>query len=159
MPGWVPPTALTLLGAIALGLAELIGLLGNAGGRPHAGTSTAPADTRAPDEIVDAYLRERLVDRDAVAAAGLQCKSPSLSALDAEVGEMVSRESAFAVRITTTWGDLVVHNGPPPSVDLDLTVTAAAAGSAAASERHSESWTFRLAAENGWKVCGATKNG
>ncbi len=141
---WVLPAALALIGVTSLGLSELIGTLGAR--RASAGAATTPT------QLVDTYLRERFVDRDAHAAARLQCRTPDLSAIDTKVRDLVARESAFSIRITTTWSDLVPHGGPPPSVDLDLAFTTSTSS-------HAEPWTFQLVQEDGWKVCGATHRG
>ncbi|MFI1993020.1 hypothetical protein [Actinoplanes sp. NPDC020271] len=105
--------------------------------------------SRTPEEVVDNYLRERLVERDDAAAKLLRCQAPSVAPMDACVAGILDREKRFGFTIDSTWAGRRTSTGSAVQADLTRTV----------SERLTEHEAFGLADENGRKVCAAATPG
>jgi hypothetical protein len=112
----------------------------------------------APDAVVDNFLRSYLVNRDDKEVALYACKSGAdFSQLASLRNELVGREKNFTVKVTVTWGSLTVtgSGNEQRSVATDLIIAGTSEGET--QSRHTESWTFGVVDQNGWRVCSATK--
>lgn len=119
--------------------------------------ATAP-DLSAPDVVVDAYLREELVNRDDTRAEQYLCDGADMTRLDEFRSNITARESQYNVPITITWGKLdvsQVRNAATVSVVLRIDVPEAN-GSTSESI---QDWQFQSHNDDGWHICGASKIG
>jgi hypothetical protein len=107
----------------------------------------------APDAVVDNFLRAYLVNRDDERASLYECKSGGdFGAISAYRADIESREKQFSVGIRVTWSTFTVStNGSQGSVTTDLIKTVADQ-----SGRQSNSWSFKVVDQDGWRVCGAS---
>jgi hypothetical protein len=114
-------------------------------------------DRGSPDAAVDNYLRAALVQRDDAQAALYTCDHPSLGAVRALRDEIVRREADFGVKVAVTWGALAVKGeaSAQRTVDVDLTIAGIADGQTRS--RRTESWSFEVVDQGGWRVCGAAR--
>jgi hypothetical protein len=106
----------------------------------------------APDAVVDNFLRAYLVNRDDETASLYQCESGGDFTKIADYrSDIVSREKQFSVGILVTWSTFTVSiNGSRGTVTTDLIKT-----TADRSGRLSNSWSFTVVDQSGWRVCGA----
>ncbi|MGA5303293.1 hypothetical protein ACPCHT_25440 [Nucisporomicrobium flavum] len=109
-------------------------------------------ERKAPDAVVDSFLRAYLVNRDDKEASLFTCKSgPDLSRLDAFRTDIQSREQRFSIGIRVDWTSLQVStdNGKTTvSTDIRRAI-------ADGSERTTDGWRFPMVDDDGWRVCGA----
>ncbi len=106
-----------------------------------------------PDAVVDNFLAAYLVERDDSKAALYSCESGAdLIEIAAYRTDIVEREAKYSIDIRVSWEGLVVATaGDQGTVQVDL--TRAIIGS----EQLTDSWTIRIADQDGWRVCGATR--
>jgi hypothetical protein len=112
----------------------------------------------APDAVVDSFLRGYLVNRDDKEVALYACKSGAdFSQLASLRNDLVGREKDFNVKVNVTWGSLTVtgSGNQQRSVATDLIIAGTSEG--VTQSRHTESWTFGVLNQDGWRVCSATK--
>jgi hypothetical protein len=110
----------------------------------------------APDAVVDSFLRAYLVNRDDEEAALFTCKSgANLAAVSALRAELIKRETDFSVSVNVSWSSLTVSGTEEGkrTVATDLIIAGSSGGDALS--RRSESWSFDLIDQDGWRVCGA----
>ncbi|MDR6324803.1 hypothetical protein [Actinoplanes couchii] len=107
----------------------------------------------APDAVVDSFIRAYLVDRDENQVALYACKSGAdFAEIAAFRADLIAREAKYSVTINVTSGKLVVATaGDQGTVQVELT------RSIDDSEHLTDSWTFRVVDQDGWRVCSATK--
>jgi hypothetical protein len=114
----------------------------------------------APDAVVDNFLRAYLGDRNDDAASLYSCKSDGdLTAISNLRDEMISRERDFGVKVSASWSALTVTDvdATHKTVAADLVIAGSANGNTVS--RRTESWSFGVTDQDGWRVCGATKAG
>jgi hypothetical protein len=112
----------------------------------------------APDAVVDQFLRAYLVNRDDTEAALFTCKSGlDLSAVSALRTELSEREKKFTVNVNVSWSTLTVSGTEEGrrTVTTDLVIAGSSGGTALS--RRTETWSFTLVDDDGWRVCGAEK--
>ena len=111
----------------------------------------------APDAVVDSFLRAYLVDRDDKQAELFMCEAqPKLAAISALRDENVKREKDFGVSVGVIWSSLLVSgSGSQRLVTTDLTIAGRRDGQT--QSRRTETWSFNLVDNEGWRVCGAKK--
>jgi hypothetical protein len=143
-----------LLGGIVvllcLGGAGIVALLYN---------NATKIDRAAPDQVTSSFLRAYLVDRDDKEASLYTCKQPQLGVLASLRNDMVNREKNFGTSVSVSWESLKVTDAAEKtkSAAVDLAISGSKNGQQVSS--HTESWTFGLVDESGWRVCSATKVG
>lgn len=110
-----------------------------------------------PDAVVDGYLRAYLVNRDDQETALFTCSSgAALAPVTALRDEFKQREDEFGVTVVVTWSALVVGgSGGTRTVATDLTIAGTSNGETRS--RRTESWSFGLVEQDGWRVCSAEK--
>ncbi|MEV4346633.1 hypothetical protein AB0J83_19405 [Actinoplanes sp. NPDC049596] len=113
-------------------------------------------DRAEPDAVVDSFLRAYLINRDDQRASLYQCKSGGdFQAIADYRADIVAREKQFSVGIRVNWSTFTVQkNGAEGEVTTDLIKTATDQ-----SGRVSESWSFGVVDDSGWRVCSTTKIG
>lgn len=106
----------------------------------------------APDAVVDSFIRAYLVNRDESEAALYSCKAGAdFAEIAAYRADVIEREARYSVAIRVSWAELLVSTtGDQGTVQVDLI------RSIARSEKLTDSWTFRVVDQDGWRVCGAT---
>jgi hypothetical protein len=112
----------------------------------------------APDAVVDSFLRSYLVNRDDKEVALYACKSGAdFAQLAVLRNDLVGREKNFNVKVNVTWGTLTVSGSgnQQRSVATDLIIAGTSEG--VTQSRHTESWTFGVRDQDGWRVCSAAK--
>jgi len=112
----------------------------------------------APDAVVDNFLRSYLVDRDDKQVALYACKSGAdLTAIAALRTELVNRETEFDVKVNVSWGSLTVTGTEKDrrSVATDLIIAGTKNGETLS--RRTESWSFGVVDQDGWRVCSTAK--
>ncbi|GLY97069.1 hypothetical protein [Actinoplanes sp. NBRC 103695] len=111
----------------------------------------------APDAVVDSFLRAYLVDRDDKQAELFMCEAqPKLAAISALRDENVKREKDFGVSVGVSWSSLLISgSGSQRLVTTDLTIAGRRDGQT--QSRRTETWSFHLVDNEGWRVCGANK--
>jgi hypothetical protein len=170
-PGAVPPAAGTGVGPVGkrpnqrkrLWIAMVGGILallclGGAGVVVSLYDNSTKIQRSAPDAVVDNFLRAYLVNRDDKAASLYQCKAGAdLAAISALRTEMVDREKNFDVKVSATWSTLTVGGGDPArkTVTTDLNIAGASDGNTVS--RRTETWSFGLVDDDGWRVCTASR--
>ncbi|WP_369795903.1 hypothetical protein [Actinoplanes sp. N902-109] len=109
-------------------------------------------ERKAPDAVVDSFLRAYLVNRDDKEASLFTCNSgPDLSRLEAFRTDIESREQRFSIGIRVDWTSLAVA-----TVDGKTTVSTDIRRMISdGSERTSDGWQFPMVDDDGWRVCGA----
>jgi hypothetical protein len=115
-------------------------------------------DRATPDQVTSSFLRSYLGDRSDQEASLYICKSnASLNEIASLRQEMIDREKKFGTTVTASWESLVVSDVPPDkkSVAVDLVIAGSARGQQVSSR--TESWTFALVDQDGWRVCGAKR--
>ena len=115
-------------------------------------------DRAAPDQVTSSFLRAYLVDRKEQEAALYTCKDGlNLDSIAALRTEMIDREKRFGTTVTAVWDSLRVSTTADgkATVGVDLVITGSASGQQISSR--TESWSFNLVEENGWRVCSAKK--
>ena len=148
---------LRVLLVVLVGMAALA-VLGGAGVFLVVYDEATKIDRTAPDAAVDNYLRAAFVDRDAAQVALFACKDHTNSAQIAALqNELADRERESGNKVAVTWGALSVQEVPGGhrSVGVDLTIASTLNGQPRA--RRVEAWSFDVADQDGWRVCGATK--
>ncbi|SDT75369.1 hypothetical protein [Actinoplanes derwentensis] len=107
-----------------------------------------------PDAVVDSFIRAYLVDRDENQVALYACeRGADFTEIAAFRTDLIEREAKYSVTIKVTSGRLSVSTaGDQGAVQVDLT------RSIDDSEHLTDSWTFRVVDQDGWRVCGATKS-
>jgi len=110
-------------------------------------------DRASPDQVTSSFLRAYLLDRDDQEASLFMCKSGAkLDQLAALRTDMIAREQKFGTKVTASWESLKVAGS---NVSVDVVIAGSLNGQQISS--HSESWTFGLVDDDGWRVCSATK--
>ncbi len=111
----------------------------------------------APDAVVDQFLRAYLVNRNDKDAALFTCKNADLTAISALRTQLVEREKEFDVTVNVSWSTLTVSGTEEArrTVGTDLLIAGSSNGDALS--RRTESWSFDLVDEDGWRVCNAAK--
>ena len=112
----------------------------------------------APDAVVDQFLRAYLVNRDDQEAELFTCKNGlDLTAVSALRTELIAREKEFNVTVSVSWSSLTVSGTEEGrrNVATDLLITGLSGG--AAVSKSSESWSFALVEDGGWRVCSTAK--
>ncbi|WP_239117442.1 hypothetical protein [Paractinoplanes ferrugineus] len=111
-----------------------------------------------PDAVADSFLRSYLVNRDDEESSLYTCKSrPDLEALSTLRKEMISREKDYGVKVSASWSTLTVtDDGNWKNVRTDLIIAGSLDGNTIS--RRTESWSFGLVDDDGWRVCRAMKN-
>ncbi|GAA2593888.1 hypothetical protein GCM10010435_86140 [Winogradskya consettensis] len=109
-------------------------------------------ERKAPDAVVDSFLRAYLVNRDDQEASLYTCKSGlDLSRLEAFRTDIQSREQRFSIGIRADWTSLTVSsdNGKTTvTTDIRRMISDG-------SERTTDRWQFPMIDDDGWRVCGA----
>ena len=138
--------------ALAGGIVALL-CLGGAGVVALLYNDSTKIERSAPDAVVDNFLRAYLVNRDDQRASLYQCKTGGdFAAIAAYRNDIESREKQFSVGIRVTWSTFTVStSGSQGTVTTDLIKTLADQ-----SGRQSNSWTFKVVDQDGWRVCGAS---
>lgn len=133
-----------ILALLCLGGAGVVALLYN---------NATKIERSAPDAVVDNFLRAYLVNRDDERAALYECKAGGdFAAISAYRNDIESREKRFSVGIRVTWSTFRVStSGSGGNVTTDLIKTVADQ-----SGRQSNSWSFKVVDQDGWRVCGAS---
>ena len=108
-----------------------------------------PVVGKSPDEVLDEYLRHRLVERNEAEASPLLCQRPDLADVDSYVADIKNRESQFHVAILSTWGPFADSRPADGETNVRLDLKRQITDQASSSN----SWTFVLSDQNGWKVC------
>jgi hypothetical protein len=139
-----------IVALLCLGGAGVVALLYN---------DATKIDRAAPDQVTSSFLRAYLLDRDDKEASLYTCKQPELDNLAALRSDMVSREKNFGTTVSANWESLKVTDTPQngKSAAVDLAISGSKNGQQVSS--HTESWTFGLVDQSGWRVCSATKLG
>jgi hypothetical protein len=143
--------------AMGLGLIALL-CLGGVGVFVSLYDGATQIKRSAPDAVVDNFLRAYLVNRDDNEVALFACKSGAdFGQLATLRTEMVNREKDFNVKVTASWTSLTVSGSgnDQRSVATDLIISGSSNGDSLS--RRTESWTFGLVNEDGWRVCVAAK--
>ena len=113
----------------------------------------------APDAVVDNFLRAYLVNRDDQEAALYMCKSDAdLSAISDLRVEMVNREKNFSVNVSVSWSSLTVTDVDQAHKEVVTDLVIAGASNGNTLSRHTETWSFGVVDQDGWRVCSARKN-
>ena len=157
MAGKQPNRRLRLWLAMGAGILALL-CLGGVGVVVSLYDGATEIKRTAPDAVADSFLRAYLVDRDDKQVALFTCKSGAdLAAISALRTELVDREKEFDVKVSVSWSSLTVSETDENkrSVGTDLIIAGNMNGEA--TSRHTESWTFDLVDDDGWRVCGAAK--
>ena len=108
----------------------------------------------SPDAVVDQFLQAYMVKRDDQEAALFTCKDGlDLSALSALRTELIDREKKFDVTVSVTWSTLTVSGAEENrrQVSTDLVIAGSSKGTALSSR--TETWSFALTDQEGWRVC------
>ena len=111
-----------------------------------------------PDVVVSSFLRSYLLNRSDEEAALYTCGSgANLDAIANLRTELVKREKEFDVVVNVNWGTLAVSGSGDGrrSVSTDLTIAGISEGQQIS--QRTETWTFGVVDEDGWRVCDATK--
>jgi hypothetical protein len=108
-------------------------------------------DRSTPEVATQQFLNATLIQKDPNRAGLFVCDtwtgSQALAAVAPPSGE-----------VTTTWGDPVVsQTGGSATVTIGVQFSYSVGGGA--DVRDIQSWTLRLEKQDGWRVCGLTKNG
>jgi hypothetical protein len=112
----------------------------------------------APDAVTDNFLRAYLDDRDDKEASLYECKSGAdFSGLSALRTEMVNREDKFHDKVSATWGALTVNNVDQKHTNVATGLIIAGVSNGNTISRRTETWTFALTDDDGWRVCSASK--
>jgi hypothetical protein len=111
-----------------------------------------------PDAVVDGFLRAYLVNREDKEVALFTCKTgPDLAAIAALRSEFVTREKEFDVKVVVTWGTLTVSNTGPESRSVATDLIIAGTKNGDTQSRRTETWSFGVVDQDGWRVCSAAK--
>jgi hypothetical protein len=137
-----------IVGLFCLGGAGIVALLYN---------ESTKIDRAAPDEVTSSFLRAYLLDRDDKQASLYTCKQPQLDSLATLRSDMVGQEKTFGTTKSASWESLKVTDSGQgtKSAAVDLSISGSKNGQQVSS--HTESWTFGLVDQSGWRVCSATK--
>lgn len=113
-------------------------------------------DRGSPAVAVDNYLRAYLIQRDDAQAALYACEGASvLPQLQALRSDVESREKSQTMSVNFSWSSLAVTmNGERATVRTSIE-RAVSDGL----EQIADPWSFDVADQDGWRVCGATKGG
>ncbi|HEX5200066.1 MAG TPA: hypothetical protein VFW27_09005 [Actinoplanes sp.] len=110
----------------------------------------------APDAVVDSFLRAYLSDRDDKEAALYTCRSGGdLAALSGLRVEMINREKNFDVKVSVGWSSLTVTDAGRGKKDVSTSLTISGSSDGNTVSRRTESWSFGVVDEDGWRVCSA----
>jgi hypothetical protein len=139
-----------VLALLCLGGAGVVALLYN---------NATKIDRASPDQVASSFLRAYLIDRDDKEASLYTCKQPQLAEISALRSDMVGREQNYRTSVTASWESLTVTDADQhaKTAAVDLTIIGSKNGQQVSS--HTESWTFGLVDQSGWRVCSATKLG
>jgi hypothetical protein len=111
-----------------------------------------------PDAVVDSFLRAYLMNRDDKEVALFTCKTGlDLAAIAALRSEFVTREKEFDVKVVVTWGTLTVSNTGPKSRSVATDLIIAGTKNGDTQSRRTETWSFGVVDQDGWRVCSAAK--
>lgn len=111
-----------------------------------------------PDAVVDQFLQAYMVKRDDQEAALFTCKEGlDLSGISALRTELINREKEFDVTVSVSWSTLTVSGTEEGrrKVSTDLVIAGSSNGTALSSR--TETWSFGLADQDGWRVCNTAK--
>ena len=111
-----------------------------------------------PDVVVDQFLQAYMVDRADQDASLFTCKEGlDLTAISALRTELVEREKKFDVTVNVAWSTLTVSGSEEGrrTVSTDLVISGSSGGTALSSR--TETWSFTLVDDDGWRVCSAAK--
>ncbi|MFC7278529.1 hypothetical protein ACFQS1_31510 [Paractinoplanes rhizophilus] len=136
-------------------MAGLVGLLclGGVGVAVSLYDEATKIDRASPDQVTSSFLRAYLLDRDDQEASLYTCKSGAeLGQIAVLRNDMVGREKKFGTTVTASWESLTITGS---TVSVDLVIAGLLNGQQISS--HSESWSFGLVDEDGWRVCSASK--
>jgi hypothetical protein len=114
----------------------------------------------APDAVVDNFLRAYLLNRDDNEASLYMCKSGAeFEAIANLRSEMINREKSFDVKVSVSWSTLTVVDVAESrkSVETSLVISGSSDGNPVS--RRTESWSFTVVDDDGWRVCGAARVG
>jgi hypothetical protein len=106
----------------------------------------------------DNFLRAYLVNRDDQDAQLYTCRSGlDLAALSQLRAETIRREKEFSVSVNVGWSTLTVIDAGSGGklVGADLVISGSANGNT--TSRRTESWSFGVVDDDGWRVCSAKK--
>jgi len=115
-------------------------------------------DRAASDQVTSSFLRAYLVNRSDDEAALYRCRDGAeLEQLASLRAEMIDREKKFGTKVTAVWESMVVSaaTGAAASVSVDLVIVGSKNGQQISSR--TESWSFGLIDQDGWRVCSARK--
>lgn len=145
-----------LIIAIAAGIAALL-CLGGVGIFISVYDEATQIERTAPDAVVDNFLASYLVNRNDEEASLYTCDNPDLSKISILRSESVHRENSYGVNVSITWEELTVQGGGDDrrSVTVDLTISGAVNGNAVSGR--TETWSFEVVSQDGWRVCGSSK--
>ncbi len=150
---------LRLVLAVAAGVVALL-CLGGAGIVFMLYDDATEINRGSPDVAVDNYLRATLVDRSDSQAALFRCEKPDdLSMVAGLQEEIKRREERFDVRVSITWSSLLVRDAGDGRRSVEVSLTIAGSADGQPRSRRTEVWTFEVADQNGWRVCGGRKVG
>ena len=141
-------------------IAGIVGLLclGGVGVAISLYDDATKIERTAPDAVVDNFLRAYLVNRDDQEVSLYACKSgAAFDDLSALRIEMIDREKKFSVKVSASWSSLTVSDVDQDrkNVETDLVIAGSSNGNTVS--RHTESWSFGVVDDGGWRVCSATK--
>ncbi len=159
----VPPPAkrpnrrLRLILALGAGILTLL-CLGGVGVFISLYDEATEIKRAAPDAVVDSYLRAYLVNRDDDEAALFACRSGAdVSSIAALRSEALKREQDFDVKVVVTWSSLAVSGSGDERRTVTANLTIAGVANGNTQSRRTESWSFDVVENGGWRVCGASR--
>ena len=144
---------LRVLLVVLVGMAALA-VLGGAGVFLVVYDEATKIDRTTPDGAVDNYLRAYLVERSDQQAALFACDhKPSTPGLAALRSDVEAREKEHSMSVNFSWSKLDVRQSGSRATVTTTVNRAISDGS----EKIGEPWSFDVADQDGWRVCGATK--
>ena len=110
-------------------------------------------DRSDPQVVLIRYLDATFERRDPEMAGLYTCANPGeLQPINEMRADLERREKEFGVGITVTNGPMTAGRS-----EISTTLTMEAFKDGARNSRWMESWRFRMADEEGWRVCGAER--
>jgi hypothetical protein len=115
-------------------------------------------ERKAPDAVVDSFLRAYLVNRDDQEASLFTCKSgPDLAAVSALRTEAVEREKKFGVTVGISWSSLTISGSGDAQRSVRTNLVIAGSSNGNSISRRTETWDFSVVDDDGWRVCSTSK--
>jgi hypothetical protein len=112
----------------------------------------------APDAVVVSFLQAYLVDRDDQEASFHTCRSGAdLNQMAALREEFVRREEGFGVKVVVRWEELTVTGNGDERRAVSAKLLIIGTSNGETRSQRIESWTFDVAEDDGWRVCGASE--